>query len=90
MEKFQSYKMRVALNFEEFQYQLGDFQLRVGKVISIHSENLRGIVMEMEYHTRFWVNSLTCIRKLLEKDHYQTPAHYADVAATTALHRNGP
>ncbi|KAK4360281.1 hypothetical protein RND71_019233 [Anisodus tanguticus] len=49
MEKFQSYKMRVALNFEEFQYQLGDFQLRVGKVISIHSENLKGIVMEMEY-----------------------------------------
>ncbi|XP_059276664.1 mediator of RNA polymerase II transcription subunit 20a-like isoform X3 [Lycium ferocissimum] len=46
MEKLQSYKTRVALNFE---YQLGDFQLRVGKVVPIHSENLRGIVMEMEY-----------------------------------------
>ncbi|KAF3630083.1 Mediator of RNA polymerase II transcription subunit 20a [Capsicum annuum] len=49
MEKLQSYKTRVALNFEGFQYQLGDFQLRVGKVVPIHSENLRGIVMEMEY-----------------------------------------
>ncbi|KAM0030702.1 putative mediator complex, subunit Med20 [Helianthus debilis subsp. tardiflorus] len=49
MEKLQSYKTRVALNFEGFQYQLGDFQLRVGKVVSIQSESLRGIVMEMEY-----------------------------------------
>lgn len=30
-----------------FQYQLGDFQLRVGKVVPSHSENLRGIVMEV-------------------------------------------
>ncbi|XP_019173974.1 PREDICTED: mediator of RNA polymerase II transcription subunit 20a-like [Ipomoea nil] len=49
MEKLQSYKTRVALNFEGFQYQLGDFRLQVGKVVPIHSENLRGIVMEMEY-----------------------------------------
>lgn len=49
MEKLQSYKTRVALNFEGFQYQLGDFQLRVGKVVPMHSESLRGIVMEMEY-----------------------------------------
>ncbi|KAM7513044.1 hypothetical protein LguiB_011919 [Lonicera macranthoides] len=49
MEKLQSYKTRVALNFEGFQYQLGDFQLRVGKVVPIHSESLRGIVMEIEY-----------------------------------------
>ncbi|KAK8545250.1 hypothetical protein V6N12_026088 [Hibiscus sabdariffa] len=49
MEKLQSYKSRVALNFEGFQYQLGDFQLRVGKVVPTHSENLRGIVMEVEY-----------------------------------------
>jgi mediator of RNA polymerase II transcription subunit 20 len=49
MEKLQSYKTRVALNFEGFQYQLGDFQLRVGKVVPIHSESLRGIIMEMEY-----------------------------------------
>ncbi|XP_059288575.1 mediator of RNA polymerase II transcription subunit 20a-like isoform X1 [Lycium ferocissimum] len=48
MEKLQSYKTRVALNFEGFQYQLGDFQLRVGKVVPIHSENLWGIVIEME------------------------------------------
>lgn len=32
-----------------FQYQLGDFQLRVGKVVPTHSENLRGIVMEVFY-----------------------------------------
>lgn len=49
MEKLQSYKSRVALIFEGFQYQLGDFQLRVGKVAPTHSENLRGIVMEVEY-----------------------------------------
>ncbi|KAG6599532.1 mediator of RNA polymerase II transcription subunit 20a-like isoform X2 [Cucurbita pepo subsp. pepo] len=49
MEKLQSYKLRVALNFEGFQYQLGDFQLRVGKVVPNNSENLRGIVMEIEY-----------------------------------------
>ncbi|KAG6411631.1 hypothetical protein SASPL_129715 [Salvia splendens] len=56
MEKLQSYKTRVALNFEVKltlvqgnQYQLGDFQLRVGKVVPMNSENLRGIVMEMEY-----------------------------------------
>ncbi|KAL1531328.1 Mediator of RNA polymerase II transcription subunit 20a [Salvia divinorum] len=49
MEKLQSYKTRVALNFEGNQYQLGDFQLRVGKVVPMNSENLRGIVMEMEY-----------------------------------------
>ncbi|CAH9084048.1 unnamed protein product [Cuscuta europaea] len=49
MEKLQSYKTRVALNFEGLQYQLGDFRLRVGKVVPIHTEALRGIVMEMEY-----------------------------------------
>ncbi|KAJ7955970.1 Mediator of RNA polymerase II transcription subunit 20 [Quillaja saponaria] len=35
--------------YEGLQYQLGDFQLRVGKVVLMHSENLRGIVMEVEY-----------------------------------------
>ncbi|CAL1413912.1 unnamed protein product [Linum trigynum] len=49
MEKLQSYKSRIALYFEGYQYQLGDFQLRVGKVVSSHSENLRGIVLEVEY-----------------------------------------
>ncbi|VFQ81334.1 unnamed protein product [Cuscuta campestris] len=49
MEKLQSYKTRVALNFEGLQYQLGDFRLRVGKVLPVHTETLRGIVMEMEY-----------------------------------------
>ncbi|XP_010533034.1 PREDICTED: mediator of RNA polymerase II transcription subunit 20a-like isoform X2 [Tarenaya hassleriana] len=49
MEKLQSYRSRVALYFEGSQYQLGDFRLRVGKVVLTHSENLRGIVMEVEY-----------------------------------------
>ncbi|KAK4756898.1 hypothetical protein SAY87_007025 [Trapa incisa] len=31
------------------QYQLGDFQLRVGKVVPGHQETLRGIVMEVGY-----------------------------------------
>ncbi|PHT52183.1 Mediator of RNA polymerase II transcription subunit 20b [Capsicum baccatum] len=49
MEKLQSYKTRIAISFEGFQYRLGDFRLRVGKVSPVNSENLRGIMMEMEY-----------------------------------------
>ena len=36
-----------ALFMQGFQYQLGDFQLRVGKVAPSASENLRGIVFEV-------------------------------------------
>ncbi|KAK4774260.1 hypothetical protein SAY86_009195 [Trapa natans] len=36
-------------SFEGDQYQLGDFQLRVGKVVPGHQETLRGIVMEVGY-----------------------------------------
>ncbi|XP_072148339.1 mediator of RNA polymerase II transcription subunit 20a isoform X1 [Setaria viridis] len=50
MEKLQSYKARVALNFEGFQYQLGDFCLRIGKCVPNNSEVLRGIMMEVEYY----------------------------------------
>ncbi|XVF35115.1 hypothetical protein REPUB_Repub18cG0116800 [Reevesia pubescens] len=64
MEKLQSYKSRVALNFEGFQYQLGDFQLRVGKVVPTHSENLRGIVMEVEYLP---ISSLEKSRQIMEE-----------------------
>nr|AFK47011.1 unknown [Lotus japonicus] len=49
MEKLQSYKSKVALNFEGVQYKLGDFQLRVIKVVPNQAENLRGILMEIEY-----------------------------------------
>ncbi|XP_015055020.1 mediator of RNA polymerase II transcription subunit 20a-like [Solanum pennellii] len=49
MENLQSYRIKFALNCEGFQYRLGDFRVRVGKVVPINSENLRGIVMEMEY-----------------------------------------
>lgn len=64
MEKLQSYKSRVALIFEGFQYQLGDFQLRVGKVVPSHSENLRGIVMEVEYLP---ISSLEKSRRIMEE-----------------------
>ncbi|KAK2645181.1 hypothetical protein Ddye_020376 [Dipteronia dyeriana] len=64
MEKLQSYKSRVSLNFEGFQYQLGDFQLRVGKVVPTHSENLRGIVMEVEYLP---LSSIEKSRRILEE-----------------------
>ncbi|KAL9257372.1 Mediator of RNA polymerase II transcription subunit 20a-like protein [Drosera capensis] len=49
MDKLQSYKLRVMLNFEGLQYRLGDFRVRVGKVFPSHSESMRGIVMEVEY-----------------------------------------
>ncbi|BBH08224.1 TATA-binding related factor of subunit 20 of Mediator complex [Prunus dulcis] len=57
MEKLQSYKSR------GFQYQLGDFQLRVGKVLPTHSENLRGIVMEVEYLP---ISSMEKARQVME------------------------
>uniref|UniRef100_A0A2N9HM27 Mediator of RNA polymerase II transcription subunit 20 n=1 Tax=Fagus sylvatica TaxID=28930 RepID=A0A2N9HM27_FAGSY len=64
MEKLQSYKTRIALNFDGFQYQLGDFQLRVGKVSPTHSENLRGIVMEVEYLP---ISSMEKARQIMEE-----------------------
>ncbi|XP_068660313.1 mediator of RNA polymerase II transcription subunit 20a-like [Aristolochia californica] len=64
MEKLQSYKSRVQLYFEGIQYQLGDFQLRVGKVVPIHSESLRGIVMEVEYLP---LSSLEKSRQIMEE-----------------------
>ncbi|PKI73721.1 mediator of RNA polymerase II transcription subunit 20a-like [Punica granatum] len=63
MEKLQSYKSRVTLVFEGFQYHLGDFQVRVGKVVPSHSENLRGIVMEVEYLP---ISSLEKSREIME------------------------
>ncbi|KAH0709767.1 hypothetical protein KY290_012288 [Solanum tuberosum] len=46
MENLQSYIMKLAVNCE---YRFGDFRLRVSKVVPINYENLRGVVMEMEY-----------------------------------------
>ncbi|KAF8401078.1 hypothetical protein HHK36_014381 [Tetracentron sinense] len=63
MEKLQSYKSWVSLYFEGFQYQLGDFQLKMGKVVPTHSENLRGIVMEVEYLP---ISSLDKSRQIME------------------------
>ncbi|KAJ8436091.1 hypothetical protein Cgig2_011913 [Carnegiea gigantea] len=48
MEKLQSYKSRVALNFEGTQYRVGDFQVRVAKVAPSYSETMRGIIMETD------------------------------------------
>ncbi|EOA26414.1 hypothetical protein CARUB_v10024033mg [Capsella rubella] len=64
MEKLQSYKSKVALYFEGFQYQLGDFRLRVGKVVPTHSENVRGIVMEVDYLP---ISSIKTANKLMEE-----------------------
>ncbi|EPS64302.1 hypothetical protein M569_10471 [Genlisea aurea] len=67
MEKLQSYKTRVALCFEGNQYRLGDFLLRVGKVVPMHSESLRGIVMEMEYlPISSWEKSHEIMAELLD------------------------
>lgn len=80
MEKLQSYKSKVTLNFEVFllvscisftygffflffakllvlmvqgaQYKLGDFMVRLIKVVPNQAENLRGILMEVNY---YWV-----------------------------------
>ncbi|EFH50751.1 predicted protein, partial [Arabidopsis lyrata subsp. lyrata] len=49
MENLESYKCKLSFYFEGFQYQLGDFQVRVGKVVPAHAETVRGIVMEVEY-----------------------------------------
>ncbi|KAL2338779.1 hypothetical protein Fmac_013225 [Flemingia macrophylla] len=49
MEKLQSYKSKVALNFEGVLYKLGDFQMRVIKVVPNQAESLRGIMIEIEY-----------------------------------------
>ncbi|XP_077230861.1 mediator of RNA polymerase II transcription subunit 20a-like [Tasmannia lanceolata] len=64
METLQSYKSRASLNFEGFQYQLGDFQVRVGKIVTSHSENLRGIVMELDYLP---ISSLEKARVIMEE-----------------------
>ncbi|KFK32325.1 hypothetical protein AALP_AA6G227300 [Arabis alpina] len=64
MDKLQSYKSKVALYFEGFQFQLGDFRLRVGKVVPTHSENVRGIVMEVEYLP---ISSIEKARKVMEE-----------------------
>ncbi|XP_031499021.1 mediator of RNA polymerase II transcription subunit 20a [Nymphaea colorata] len=64
MEKLQSYKSRLSLFFEGIQYQIGDFQLRVGKVVLSHSENLKGIVMEVEYMP---ISSVEKSRQIMEE-----------------------
>lgn len=64
MEKLQSYKARVILNFEGFQYKLGDFQVRVGKCVPSTSESLRGIMMEIEYTP---LSSIEKSRQVLEE-----------------------
>ncbi|CAN8247236.1 unnamed protein product [Cochlearia groenlandica] len=64
MEKLQSYKSKVVLYFEGFQYRLGDFRLRVGKVVPTLSETVRGIVMEVEYLP---ISSLDKAKKVMEE-----------------------
>ncbi|XP_074269340.1 mediator of RNA polymerase II transcription subunit 20a-like isoform X2 [Silene latifolia] len=68
MEKLQSYKSRVSLNFEGIQYQVGDFQLRVGKVSPSHSESMRGIVMEVLYLSSPLIIPLIFLGHLAQSD----------------------
>ncbi|KAK7347865.1 hypothetical protein VNO80_22404 [Phaseolus coccineus] len=49
MEKLQYYQSRAALHFEGAVYKLGDFQVRVIKVVSNQAERLRGIMIEIVY-----------------------------------------
>ncbi|XP_061361660.1 mediator of RNA polymerase II transcription subunit 20a-like [Gastrolobium bilobum] len=64
MEKLQSYKSKVALHFEGVQYKLGDFQLRVIKVVPNQAESLRGILMEIEYLP---ISSVEKSRQIMEE-----------------------
>ncbi|CAN7128120.1 mediator of RNA polymerase II transcription subunit 20a [Brassica rapa] len=64
MEKLQSYKSKVSIYFDGFQYLLGDFRLRVGRVVPVHSETIRGIVMEVEYLP---ISSMEKARKVMEE-----------------------
>ncbi|KAJ7524032.1 hypothetical protein O6H91_18G073700 [Diphasiastrum complanatum] len=49
MENLQVYRNHLTVVFEGFQYQLGDFHVKAGRAVIAHSENLRGIVLEVEY-----------------------------------------
>lgn len=63
MEKLQTYRNRLTLIFEGFQYQLGDFHIKAGRAV-LNNEILRGIVMEVEYLP---VSSLEKTRILLQE-----------------------
>ncbi|KAL2653927.1 hypothetical protein R1flu_022055 [Riccia fluitans] len=64
MEKLQLYRNRLTIFFEGYQYQLGDFQVKAGRAVFAHSENLRGIVLEVEYVP---VSSIEQTRILLQE-----------------------
>lgn len=49
MEKLQVYRNRLTILFEGFQYELGDFHIKAGRAVLAHTENLRGIVLEVDY-----------------------------------------
>ncbi|AEE82719.1 putative protein [Arabidopsis thaliana] len=64
MESLQSYKCKLSFYFEGLEYQLGDFRLRVGKVVPTHAETIRGVVMEVEYLP---ISSMGMAKKLMEE-----------------------
>lgn len=49
MEKLQVYRNRLTILFEGFQYEMGDFHIKAGRAVLAHTENLRGIVLEVDY-----------------------------------------
>ncbi|KAL5728612.1 hypothetical protein ACHQM5_001679 [Ranunculus cassubicifolius] len=64
MEKLQSYRSRGVIHFEGFHYQLGDFLLRIGKVVAPNTDSVRGIIMEMEYLP---ISSIEKSRQIMEE-----------------------
>lgn len=49
MEKLQVYRNRLTLLFEGFQYELGDFHIKAGRAVLAHTDNLRGVILEVDY-----------------------------------------
>ncbi|EOA19628.1 hypothetical protein CARUB_v10002955mg [Capsella rubella] len=49
LERLGSYQCKLSFNFEGFEYKLGDFRMRLAKVVPTHATTIRGIVLEVEY-----------------------------------------
>lgn len=50
MIKSQHVSRQICFNFlQGFQYELGDFRVKAGRAVLAPVENLRGIIMEVEY-----------------------------------------
>lgn len=67
MEKLQVYRNRLTILFEGFQYELGDFHIKAGRAVLAHTENLRGIILEVDYKPLSSVEqSRTVVQEFME------------------------